>query len=82
MWEFMSNSDVIIFSKHARFHDLGPIQSKAGDLQELPIIKDFTSNVTFHVLNLCQIMVSTFSRNRLGWDKFHRIEGTCKSGQS
>ena len=81
----MSNSGVNVFSKQARFHDLGPIQSNAGYLQELPIIKDFLSNVTFHVLNFCQILVSTFSRNRrdfMTWDKFHRIQATCKGGQS
>ena len=81
----MSNSGVNVFSKHARFHDLGPIQSNAGYLQELPIIKDFLSNVTFHVSSLCQILVSTFSRNRRGfvtWDQFYRIQGTCKGGQS
>ena len=81
----MSNSGVNVFSKQARFHDLGPIPSNAGDLQGLPIIKDFLSNDTFHVLNLCQILVSSFSRNMRGfmtWDQFHRIQGTCKSGQS
>ena len=81
----MSNSGVNIFSKHARFHGLGPIQSNAGYLQELPIIKDFLSNVTLHVLNLCQSLVSTFSRNRRGfrtWDQFHRMQGTCMGGQS
>ena len=81
----MSNSGVNVFSKHARVHDLGPIHSKAGDLQELAFIKDFTSNVTFHVLNLCQIMESSFSRNMRGfmtWDQFHRIQGTCRGGLS
>ena len=37
----MSNSGVNVFSKQARSHDLGPIQSNAGDLQELPIIMIF-----------------------------------------
>ena len=81
----MTNSGLNVFSKQARFHDLGPIQSNAGDLQELPIIKDFLSNVTFHLLNLCQILVSTFSRNRRGfmtWDQFNRMQGTSKGGQS
>ena len=81
----MSIPVVNVFSKHARFHDLGPIPSKAGDMQGWPIIKDFLSVVNFHVGNLCPIMVSTFSRNRRGfvtWDQFHRIEGTCKGGQS
>ena len=81
----MSNSGVNVFSKQARFHDLGPIPSNAGDLQEWPIIKDVISIVNFHVENLCQIPVSTFSRNRRGfmtWDQFHRKEGTCKGGQS
>ena len=81
----MSNSGVNIFSKHARFYDLGPIHSNAGDLQELPFINDFLSNVNFHVGNLCPILVSTFSRNRRGfgtWDQFHRMQGTCKGGQS
>ena len=34
---------------------------------------------------LCPILWSTFSRNRRGfrtWDQFHRIQGTCKGGQS
>ena len=60
----MSNSGVNVFSKQAMFHDLGPIQSNAGYLQELPIIKDFLSNVNFHTGNLYPILVSTFSRNR------------------
>ena len=77
----MSNSGVNVFSKQARFHDLGPIQSNAGDLQVLTNIKDFLSNVNFDVVNFCQILVSTFSRNRRGlmtWVQFHRTEGTCK----
>ena len=81
----MSISSVNVFSKQARFHDLGPIPSKRGDLQEWSIIKNFLSNVNFYVGNLCQIPVSTFSRNRRGfmtWDQFHRTEGTCKGGQS
>ena len=81
----MSNSGVNVFSKQARFHDLGPIPSNAGDLQGLPIIKDFLSYVNFHTGNLCPIPVSTFSRNRRGfrtWDQFHRIAEACKGGQS
>ena len=76
----MSNSGVNIFSKQARFYDVGPIPSYVGDLQGWPIIKDFLSIVNFHVGNLCQILVSTFSRNRRGfmaWDKFNRMQGTC-----
>ena len=81
----MSNSGVNVFSKQARFQDLGPVPSNAGDLQGWPIINDFISIVNFHVGNLCAILVSTFSRNRRGfrtWDQFHRIEGTCDGGQS
>ena len=81
----MSNSGVSIFSKQARFNDLGPVPSNAGHLQGWPIIKGFISIVNFHVGNLCPILVSTFSRNRRGfrtWDHFHRIQGTCKGGQS
>ena len=47
--------------------------------------KDFLSIVNFHAGNLCPIMWSTFSRNMRGfkaWDQFHRIQGTCKGGQS
>ena len=47
--------------------------------------KDFLSIVNFHGGNLCPILWSTFSRNRRGfrtWEKFHRIEGTYKGGQS
>ena len=81
----MSNSVVNVFSKQARFQDLGPVPSNAGDLQGWPIIKDFLSIVDFHVGNLCPILVSTFSRNRRGfgtWYQFHRMQGTCKGGQS
>ena len=81
----MSNSGVNAFSKQARFRDLGPVPSNAGDLQGWPIIKDFLSIVDFHAGNLCPILVSTFSRNRRGfrtWDQFHRMQGTCKGGQS
>ena len=31
-WKFMSNSVVNVFSKQARFQDLGPIPSNSGDL--------------------------------------------------
>ena len=81
----MSNSGANVFSKHARFHDLGPVPSNKGDLQGWPIIKGFISIVNFHVGNLCPILVSTFSRNRRGfmtWDQFHRMQGTCKGDQS
>ena len=80
----MSNSVVNFFSKQARFHDLGPVPSNAGDMQGWPIIKVFLSVVNFHVGNLCQILVSTFSRNKRGfriWDQFHRMQGTCEGGQ-
>ena len=81
----MSNSGVNVFSKQARFHGLEPIPSNAGDLQGWPITQGFLSVVNFYAGSLCQIMVSTFSRNRRGfmtWDQFHRTEGTCKAGQS
>ena len=81
----MSNSGVDVFSKQARFQDLGPIPWNAGDLQGWPIIKYFISIVNFHVGNLYPNLVSTFSWNGRGfrtWDQFHRIQGTCKSGQS
>ena len=79
----MSNSGVNLFSKQARFHDLGSVPSNAGDMQGWPITQGFLSVVIYYVGNLCPIMVSTFSRNRRGfrtWDQFHRIEGTCKGG--
>ena len=78
----MSNSGVNVFS---RFHDLGQIPSNRGDLQGWSIIKGFLSIVNFHVGNLCQVLVSTFSRNRrdfMTWDQFHRMQGTSKGGQS
>ena len=81
----MSNSGANVFSKQARFHDLGPVPSNGGDLQGWPIIKGFLSIVNFHVGNLCPILVSTFSRNGrdfMTWYKFHRIEGTSKDGRS
>ena len=81
----MSNSGVNVLSKQARFHDVGPIPSYAGDLQGWPNLKGFLSIVNFHVGNLGPILVSTFSRNRrdfMTWDQSHRIKGTCKGGQS
>ena len=81
----MSNSVVNVFSKQARFQDLGPIPSNAGDLQGWSIIKDFLSIVNFLVEILCPILVSTFCRNRRGfrtWDQFNRMPETCKGGQS
>ena len=121
----MSNSVVNVFSKQARFQDLGTIPSNAGDLKGWPITnhflsfvtfeaghrfletgevsgpatnsiecrgparvanhKDFISIVNFHAGNLYPILLSTFSRNRGGfrtWDQFHRMQGTCKGGQS
>ena len=81
----MSNSGVNVFSKQARIQDLGPIPSNRGELQGWPITKDFHSVVSFHVGNVCPIMVSTFSRNRQGfmtWDQFHLMQGTCKGGQA
>ena len=56
----MSNYGVNVFSKQARFHDLGSNPSNAGDLQGWSIIKDFLSDVNFHTGNLCQILVSAF----------------------
>ena len=61
----MSNSGVNVFSKQARFQDLGPIPSNIGDMQGWSIIKGFISIVNCRVGNLCPILVSTFSRNRL-----------------
>ena len=84
-WKFMSNAGVNVFSKQARFHDLGPVKSKAGDLPGWPIMQDFIKVVIFHVGNLCPILVSTFSQNKQkyrAWDQFHRTEGTCKGCQS
>ena len=60
----MFNSGVNVFSKQAKFHDLGQIPSNAGDLLGWSIIKGFISIVNCHVGNLCPILVSTFSRNR------------------
>ena len=77
----MSNSGVNVYSKQARFQDMGPIPSNRGDLQGWPFIKDFLSIVIFPVENLCPILVSTFSRNRRGfrtWDQFHRTEGPVR----
>ena len=81
----MSDSVVNVFSKQAWTQGMGPIPSSRGDLQGWPIIKDFLSISNFHAGNLCPILWSTFSRNRRGfgaWDQFHRIQGTCKGGQS
>ena len=47
----MSNFGVNVFSKQARFHDLVPIPSNAGDLQGWPITKDFLSIVNFQAGN-------------------------------
>ena len=38
---------VNVFSKQARFQDLGPIPSNAGDLKGWPITKHFLSFVNF-----------------------------------
>ena len=57
----MSNSGVNVFSKRARFHDLGPIPLNRVDLYGWPIIKDLISIVDCHAGNLCPILVSTFS---------------------
>ena len=76
---------VNVFSKQARFQDLRPIPSNAGELQGWPIIKDFLSIVNFQAGHLCPILWSTFSRNRRGfrtWDQFHRMQGTCEGSQS
>ena len=81
----MSNSGVNVFSKQARFQDLGPIPSNVGDLQGWPIIKGFLFIVNFHARNLGPILWSTLSRNTRGfrtWDQFHPSEGVCKGGQS
>ena len=81
----MSNSGVNVFSNQARIQDLGPIPSNRGDLRGWSITWDFLSIVNFHAGILCPILWSTFSRNRRGfrtWDQFHRIQGTCKGGQS
>ena len=81
----MSNYVVNVFSKQARIQDPGPTPSNAGDLQGWPITWDFLSVVNLYAGNLCAIMWSAFSRNRCGfrtWDQFHRIQGTCKGGQS
>ena len=59
----MSNSGVNVFSKQARFHDLGPIPSNAGDLQGWPIIKDFFLSLSFvleiYVQFWCQQFLET-----------------------
>ena len=81
----MSNSGVTVFSKQARFQDMGPIPSNRGDLQGWPITKNFLYIVNFHAGNLCPILVSTFSRNRRGfrtWYQFRQIEGICKDDKS
>ena len=77
----MCNSVVNVFSKQARFRDLGPIPSNTADLYGWPITKEFRSIVNFHVGNLRPILWSTFSRNRRGfrtWDQFHRIQGPVR----
>ena len=81
----MSNLMVNVFSKQARFQDLGPIPSNAGDLKGWPITNHFLSFVNFPTGNLCAILWWTFSRNRRGFrtcDQFHRMQGTCEGGQS
>ena len=81
----MSNSVVNVFSKQARFQDLGQIPSHPGDLQGWPITQDFLSIVNFHAGKLYVILWPTFSRNRRGfrtWDQFHRMQGTCRGGLS
>ena len=81
----MCNPVVNVFSKQARFQDLGPIPSNSGDLQGWPITWDFLSIVNFHAGNLCAFLWSTFSRSKrcfTTWGQFHRIQGTCKGGQS
>ena len=59
----MSNSGVNVFSKQARFHDLGPIPSNAGDLQGWPIIKGFfqslISMLEIYVEFWCQRFLET-----------------------
>ena len=70
----MSNSGVNVFSKQARFQDMGPIPSNRGELQGWPIIKDFSFQRYIHVENIGQIVVLKFSRNRRDfrtWDQFH-----------
>ena len=65
--------------------DLGPMPSNAGDLWGWPITKDFLSIVNFQAGHLCSILWSTFSRNLRGfrtWEQFHRMQGTCRGGQS
>ena len=56
----MSNSVVNVCSKQARFQDLGPIPSNAGDPQGWPITKDFISIVNFHAGNLVQFCGQRF----------------------
>ena len=43
----MAKSGANVFSKQARFQDIGTIPSNAGDLKGWPITKDFLSFVTF-----------------------------------
>ena len=76
---------VNVFSKQAKFQDLGPIPPNRGVLQIQPIIKSFLSIINFHAGDLFPILWSTFSRSRRGfrtWDQFYRIQGTYKGGQS
>ena len=46
-WNFSSDSVVNVFSKQAKFQDMGPIPSNAGDLCGWPIIKIFFLSLIF-----------------------------------
>ena len=56
----MSNSGVNVFSKLARFHDLGPIPSNAGDLQGWPIINILFLSLIFMLENYVQFWCQRF----------------------
>ena len=56
----MSNSGVDVFSKQARFQDLGPIPSNRGDLQGWPIIKDFFLSLIFRLEVFVQLWCQRF----------------------
>ena len=60
----MSNSGVNVFSKQARFHDLGPIPSNRGDLLGWPIIKDFISIVNYMLKIYVQFSCQRFLETR------------------
>ena len=70
--KFMSKSVVNVFSKQARFHDLGPIPSNRGDLRGWPIIKGFFSIMwEIYVQFWCQRFLES---SEVSWPGTNSIE--------